>query len=84
MGRSCLGRDYELDVEHAIPNRTCEGLEFIASSLTQIMPGPGKYSGATLGVSGRTDASITVEPDRVMVHGAFDSITSISFGRRKS
>lgn len=84
MVRSCLGRDYELDVEHARPNRTCEGLEFIASSLTQILPGPGRYSGVALGSSGRTDASITVEPDRVMVHGAFDSITSIGFGRRES
>jgi hypothetical protein len=50
--RSLLGGDYELDVEHVTPQRTGDGLVFPASSLTQLLPRPGRYSGFVRSVSG--------------------------------
>lgn len=86
MVRSMLGRDYELDVAGITPDRTgTDGsLVFPASSLTQILPGPGRYVGFACGASGRTTARITVQPDRVIVSGAIDSAAGIGFARRES
>ena len=73
--RSMLGGDYELDVEHVSPDCTGDGLVYPASSLTQLLPRPGRYSGFALSSSGGSsssgwDARIAVESDRVIVHGA--------------
>jgi riboflavin kinase/FMN adenylyltransferase len=97
--RSLLGGDYELDVEHVTPQRTGDGLVFPASSLTQLLPRPGRYSGFVRSVSGGpvsggpvsggpasggSTARIAVESDRVIVNAAADPVAGIRFARRES
>ena len=92
--RSMLGGDYELDVEHVSPDRTGDGLVFPTSSLTQLLPRPGRYSGFARSASGDSDAEIAVEYDRIIVHGAIvhravvhgatASLSGIRFARRES
>ncbi len=84
MVRSMLGHDYELDVEGVTPGRTDGGLVFPASSLTQMLPGPGRYAGFARGAFGHTVARIAVQSDRVIVSGAVDSAIGIGFARRES
>ena len=80
--RSMLGGDYELDVEHVSPDCTGDGLVFPASSLTQLLPRPGRYSGVARSASGGSDAPIVVESDRVIVHGATGPLSAIRFSRK--
>lgn len=87
--RSMLGGDYELDVEHVSPDCTGDGLVFPASSLTQLLPRPGRYSGFARSASGDSDAVIAVEYDRIIVHGAvvhgaIGPLSGIRFARRAS
>ena len=87
--RSMLGGDYELDVEHVSPDCTGDGLVFPASSLTQLLPRPGRYSGFARSASGGSDAVIAVEYDRIIVHGAvvhgtIGPVNGIRFARRES
>ena len=82
--RSMLGGDYELDVEHVSPDCTGDGLVFPASSLTQLLPRTGRYSGFARSASGGSDAVITVEYDRIIVHGATAPLSGIRFARRES
>ena len=87
--RSMLGGDYELDVEHVSPDRTGDGLVFPASSLTQLLPRPGRYSGFARSASGDSDAVIAVEYERIIVHGAvvqeaIGPLSGIRFARRAS
>ena len=87
--RSMLGGDYELDVEHVSPDHTGDGLVFPASSLTQLLPRPGRYSGFARSASGDSDAVIAVEYDRIIVHGAvvqeaIGPLSGIRFARRAS
>ncbi len=92
--RSMLGGDYELDVEHVSPDCTGDGLVFPASSLTQLLPRPGRYSGFARSASGGSvssgwDALIAVECDRIVVHravdhGAIGPLSGIRFARRES
>lgn len=90
MVRSLLGHDYELDVEGVTPGRTDDGLVFPASSLTQLLPGPGRYAGYARGASGSTAVRITVRPDRVVVSGTDGpaagtaGFAGIGFVRRES
>ncbi len=83
MVRSLLGQDYELDVKHVTPGRTDDSSVFPASSLTQLLPGPGRYSGFACGSSGSSAARITVESDRVIVRGMIDAAIGIRFARRE-
>ena len=80
--RSMLGGDYELDVEHVSPDCTRDGLVFPASSLTQLLPRPGRYTGSARSASGGSDAPIVVESDRVIVRGATGPLSGIRFSRR--
>lgn len=92
--RSMLGGDYELDVEHVSPDCAGDGLVFPASSLTQLLPRPGRYSGFARSASGGSassgwDALIAVEYDRIIVHGAIvhgavGPLSGIRFARRQS
>lgn len=77
--RSLLGRDYELDVEHVTPERAEDGLVFPASSLTQLLPRPGRYSGFACSASGGSAARIAVEPGRVIVRGSTGPLTGVRF-----
>ena len=80
--RSMLGGDYELDVEHVSPDCTGDGLVFPASSLTQLLPRPGRYPGFARSASGGSAAPIVVESDRVIVHGATGPLSGIRFSGR--
>lgn len=82
--RSLLGGDYELDVAHVTPERGGDGLVFPTSSLTQLLPRPGRYSGFARGASGGSAAWIAVESDRVVVRGSTDPLIGIRFSRRES
>jgi len=81
--RCQLGGDYELDVEHVTPERGGDGLVFPTSSLTQLLPRPGRYSGFARSASGGSAAWIAVESDRVVVRGSTDPLTGIRFSRRE-
>lgn len=72
--RSLLGRDYELDVQDVTPGRVGDCLAFPVSALTQIMPKPGRYSGAVTSAAGHSAACITVESHHVLIDGIHDDL----------